>query len=208
MLPDFFNLLFIDGCYFLIGLSIIHPRLRNYMFWEILKCLRVQELLGQSETAGLPTLMPPCSLELFGIAVVYLWGLGRTMETKLPRFIPDSAGWPWADDSPVFCKSFFAAEFFCTAFGTVPMRSPVDMLVHCSVTGETFCVYTGLWSMVKHPGSDIKAGINKEEYPRPAHTPFTSEGTGDLCDLKITFRVITQRHCLWHKMFISSYSAQ
>lgn len=45
--------------------------------------------------------------------------------------------------------------------------------------------------MVKHPGSDIKAGINKKEYPRPAHTPFTSEGTGDLCDLKITFRVIT-----------------
>lgn len=178
------------------------------MLWEILKCLKVQELLGRIETAGLPTLMPPCSQGLFRIAVVYLWGLGRVVERKLPRFIPDSAGWPWSDNSPAFCKSFFAAELFCTAFRAVPMRSPVDMLVCCSATGQTFCVYTGFWSVVKHPGSDRKAGINKEEYPRPARTPFTSESIGDLCDLKITFGVITQRHRLWHKMFISSHSAQ
>lgn len=62
--------------------------------------------------------------------------------------------------------------------------------------------------MVKHSGCGIKAGINKEGYPSIAHTPFISESTGDLCDWKITSRVIIERHHLWHKMSTSSHSAQ
>lgn len=67
---------------------------------------------------------------------------------------------------------------------------------------------TGLGSTLKHPGSGIKAGVNEEDYPSTAHTPFMSESIGDLCDLKITSRVIIQRHCLWHELSVSSHSAQ
>lgn len=62
--------------------------------------------------------------------------------------------------------------------------------------------------MIKHPSSGIRAGTNKEEDMSTAHTPFITESIGDPCDLRITSGIITQRHCLWHKMSISSHKTQ
>lgn len=93
------------------------------------------------------------------------------------------------------------------------MWSPLEMLCFCSAMGKTICVCsamstTGLWSMIKHPSSGIRARTDKEEDLSTAHTPFITESIGDSCDLRITSRIITQRHRLWHEMSVSSHNTQ
>lgn len=108
---------------------------------------------------------------------------------------------------------FFCCRTFCTAFGETLMWSSLEMLCFCSAMGKSICVCsamstTGLWSMIKHPTSGMRAGTYNEEDLSTAHTPFITESIGDSCDLRITSRIITQRHRLWHEMSVSSHNTQ